>query len=135
MELGDIPKRMVLAILISLLAIIAGSIAYYRSLAFLPFAFGAVLGAGLNVLKIKLILRSVDKAVAMEKRGGGNYIRLQLVFRLVLTGLVLGLSVAAPQSIINLYGTAAGLLTWQIAAWAIRMFPGKEAAPHEGSSQ
>ena len=120
MQLPDIAKKMVIVICVTLLLIIAASIVYYRSFAFLPFAFGAALGAGLNILKVAMLNYAVDRAVEMEEKGG-NYIRIQYIVRLLLTGAVLILSVYAP--FINLFGTVAGILTWQVASLVLKFLP------------
>ena len=46
-RLSDIAKRMMAVMGVMLLLLVAGSAVYYRSLDFLPFALGALLGGGL----------------------------------------------------------------------------------------
>ena len=113
MRLSDIAKRMIKVICIFLLLLIAASAAYYRSIAFLPFAAGASLGVALNVLKVILLDRAVSKAVRMEKERAGNYIRIQHFLRFLLTGGVLVAAALLP--FISIWGAAAGICTLQIA--------------------
>lgn len=112
----------VIAIL-ALVFAVAGAI-YYRSLEMFPFVFGVALGAALNVGKLFLLERVVDKCVSMEKQAATNYIRLQYLLRFFLTGIVLAVSAVAP--FINLWGTAAGILTLQIASFFAKRLPQEE---------
>ena len=115
MRLSDIAKRMMAVMGISLLVLVAASAAYYRSLDFLPFALGTLLGVALNLFKIRLLDRTVDRAMHMEKERAGNYIRFQHFLRFLLTGLLFLLAVLVP--FISLWGTAAGICTLQIAVF------------------
>ena len=113
MPLSDIAKRMTAVIGVSLLLPIAASIAYYRSFAFLPFAFGVLLGAALNVLKVVMLDRTVKRVIDMGKKNAENYVRFQHFLRFLLTGLAF--LAAAFLPFINIWGTAAGICTMQIA--------------------
>jgi len=127
MKLSDIAKRMAWIMCILLLALIAVSIAYYRSLGFLPFALGAFLGTAVNILKVIMLDRTVKKAVDMEKEKAGNYVRIQHLVRFLLTALVLILSVILSFININvIYGAAAGILTYPIAVYSVKRFAGHE---------
>ena len=118
--LSVVAKKMVLAIGVLLSLLIAGSIVYYRSIAFLPFAFGASLGCGLNVLKIAMLERTVRKTVGIEKKAAVNYVRFQYFLRYLITGLVLTLSAVLP--FISLWGAAAGIFTMPPAAFYAKKF-------------
>ena len=109
---------MVFVVCASLAVIIAGGVAYFRSLEYLPFALGAVMGAGLNVVKILLMERTVDKSVVMEKSRAENYLRLQYLLRYLLTGAVLIAAVFVP--FLNLWGAALGILTMPVATFFVR---------------
>jgi hypothetical protein len=126
MRLSDIAKRMTTVIGVSLLLLISASAAYYRSFAFFPFALGALLGASLNVLKIMSLDRTVEKAMHMEKTAAENHVRFQHFLRFFLTGAILLLSALLP--IINIWGTAAGICTLQIATFFSKHPSNKENA-------
>ena len=111
--MSDIAKRMMTVIGALLLLLVAASAVYYRSLAFLPFAFGALLGVALNVGKIIMLDRTVGKAVRMEQKDAGNYVRLQHFLRFALTGLVFLAAALIP--FISIWGAAAGVCTLQVA--------------------
>jgi len=100
----------------SLLLLVLASIAYYRSLAFAPFALGALLGTSLNVLKVIMLDHTVKKIINIEAKNAGNYVRFQHFLRFLLTGLVFLLAVLFP-SFLNIWGVAAGVLTFQIATY------------------
>jgi len=120
MKLSGIAKRMILILSVSLLLLVAASAVYYRSFAFLPFALGALLGAAANIAKVILLERAVNKTVGMEAETGGNYIRIQNFFRFLLTGAVLVAAAFIP--FISLYGAAAGILSYQIAALLLKNY-------------
>jgi len=120
MKLSNMAKRMMLIVIISLFALIAGSVIYYRSTAFLPFAYGAFLGTALNAAKIIMLDRTVKRVVAMEALQAGNYARVQHLLKFLLTGLVL--VVAAVVPFINIWGTASGVLSYQIAVYSLKYF-------------
>ena len=131
MRLSDIAKRMMRVIGVLLLLLVAASAVYYRSLDFLPFALGALLGVALNVAKILLLDRSVSRITHMEKEGAGNYIRFQHFFRFLLTGLVLLLAALVP--FINIWGAAAGIFTLQIAVFFAKRSSDAHESAHDGT--
>jgi len=114
MKLSAIAERMILVVCVSLLVLIAASLAYFRSLEFLPFSLGALLGAATNVSKIIMLERAVDKAVGMETKRAENYLRIQYLLRYVITGVVLAASILVP--FLNIWGAALGILTMPVAA-------------------
>jgi len=127
MGLSAIAKRVLAVMGAMLLLLIAASAAYYRSLDFLPFALGALLGVALNVVKVLMLDKTVNRAVQMEKARAGNYIRIQLFLRYVLTGLVFLAAALIP--FINIWGAAIGVCTLQIALFFAKRLPdGKEVA-------
>lgn len=118
MKLSDLAKRMIITILIIVLACVLGSVLYYRSLDFLPFLFGAILGSLVSIVRVFLLERAVDKAVEMEKKQAGNYVTIQHLLRLLLSGLALVLGATVPQ--INLWGVVAGILAFQLALYNLK---------------
>lgn len=118
MKLSDLAKRMIITILIIVLACVLGSVLYYRSLDFLPFLFGAILGSLVSIVRVFLLERAVDKAVEMEKKQAGNYVTIQHLLRLLLSGLALVLGAIVPQ--INLWGVVAGILAFQLALYNLK---------------
>ena len=119
-ELSCIAREMMRAICVLSLLVIVASIVYHRSGAFLPFAFGVLLGAGLNVCKVMMMKRVVSKTICMEKPNAATYVRLQYSLRFMITGLVLFLSAVLP--FINLWGAAAGIFTMPPAAFYAKNF-------------
>ena len=126
MKLSDIAKRMLLVICISLPLLIAGAFAYYRSLNFLYFALGALLGTILNAAKVILIERTAKKLIGMEKERAANYARIQGLLRFLLTGIVLAVPAFAikqwglPAGVF--WGAAAGALVYQVAVYSMKLF-------------
>lgn len=118
MKISNIAKRMIFTILVIALLCTLGSILYYRSLGFLPFLFGTVLGTGISIFKVLLLERTVDKAITLEGRNASNYVSLQHVLRLFLSGIVLVLGALVPQ--ISLWGVVAGILAFQLAVYSVR---------------
>ncbi|NLF35447.1 MAG: hypothetical protein GX585_05720, partial [Clostridiales bacterium] len=70
------------------------------------------------LIKVFLLGRAVDQAMAMEKKAAARYIQLQHLFRLFLTGAVLVLAALVPA--ISLWGAAAGIVAYQIAVYSIK---------------
>ena len=104
-------------------AVIIGAV-YYRSFAFFPFAAGVVLGAGVNIVKIKMIERVVKNATNAEKTISPAYVPIQNILRFLLTAIVLGL--AAFFDFISLLGAAVGIITMPIAGYSLSVFGGNE---------
>lgn len=118
MKLTYIAKKMIYTILIIAIIGIAGSALYYRTLEFLPFLWGVILGSAASIVKVILLDRAVDKALSMEKKRAGNFVGLQHLLRLVLSGAVLVLGAVVPQ--INLWGVVVGILAFQLAVYNVR---------------
>ena len=72
-------------------------------------------------LKVFLLDHAVDKAVKMEQKHAGNYMSIQHMLRLLLSGIVLVLGALVPQ--ISLWGVAAGILAFQLAAYSLKFTP------------
>ena len=125
MKLSLTAKRMVAIICILALVMIAVGAAVYRSFEIFPFALGVFLTSSLNVIKLLLLERAVQKAVYMdENKSAANYIRIQYFFRFVLTVLVL--FVAAVTDFISLLGAALGIFTLPLSGYAQAIFIKKD---------
>jgi hypothetical protein len=79
----------------------------------------------------------VLKAVDMETKRGGNYMRIQYLLRFLLTGGVLALGALTP--VFSLWGVAAGIFTLPIATHLVRFFEKPEdgklpSGDHEADS-
>lgn len=115
MKVSPLAKRMIITIVgISALFVVASFI-YYRSLAFLPFLLGALLGTSVSIWKVFVLERAVDRALGMDKKKAGNYVSLQQLFRLFVTGVVLFTGAVVPQ--VSLWGVAAGIIAFQLALY------------------
>ncbi|WP_373706421.1 ATP synthase subunit I [Jeotgalibaca porci] len=115
MKVSPLAKRMIITIVgISALFVVASFI-YYRSLAFLPFLLGTLLGTGVSIWKVFVLERAVDRALGMDKKKAGNYVSLQQLFRLFVTGVVLFTGAVVPQ--VSLWGVAAGIIAFQLALY------------------
>ena len=115
MKVSPLAKRMIITIVgISALFVVA-SFVYYRSLAFLPFLLGALLGTVVSSWKVFVLERAVDRALGMDKKKAGNYVSLQQLFRLFVTGVVLFTGAVVPQ--VSLWGVAAGIIAFQLALY------------------
>lgn len=118
MKLSDLSKKMITSILIIGLICIIGSAIYYRSLSFLPFMIGVILGSAASIGRVLLLERTVDKALTMEQKNAGNYVSLQHILRLLFSGVVLVIGAIVPQ--INLWGVVAGVLAFQLAIYSLK---------------
>jgi hypothetical protein len=84
-----------------------------------PFALGVILVAGLNIVKVFMIERTVNKTAEIGDVGTGKtYIRLQYLARFGLTAVVL--IVAALVDFIDIWGAVAGVIAFQIAAFSLK---------------
>lgn len=118
MKLTNLAKRMIITILIIALICVLGSVIYYRSLGFLPFLIGAVLGSAVSIVKVFLLERAVNKALELEQKKAGQYVSVQHWLRMLLSGVVLFLGAVVPW--INLWGVVAGILAFQIATFSVK---------------
>jgi len=125
MKLSALAKRMVMTILVIALVCILGSVLYHRSLAFLPFRFGVLLGSAVSIVKVLLLERAVDRALTMEAKQVGSYVGIQHLLRLLLSGGVLVLGALVPQ--ISLWGVVAGILAFQLATYNLKPSPNDQA--------
>lgn len=121
MKLSPPSKRMILVICISASIFIVGGIAFCLTFDILPsnealpFALGVLLTSSVNVLKIVMLERTVQKAIGMDNvNAGKNYVRLQYLLRYLITGIALVAAALTP--FISIWGAVAGILTMQVAA-------------------
>jgi len=122
LKLSDMTKKIIVAILVLLLLVIAGGVVFYRSFEALPFALGAILGAGLNIYKMIMLDRLVKVAsLAPEANQKSRLMRryyLQTLFRFVLTAGVLALAHFVP--FLNFWGAVAGIFILPLAAFSMK---------------
>jgi len=137
--------KIIRMIVIVTLAMIAGGVLYYSLMAdlyeALPFALGVIVTSSLNILKIIMLERSIQKTLGMDNpETGKNYIRLQYLFRYFITAVVLvivGLLhvyIDSPR-IISIWGALFGLFTMQIALIAVRHTKLIEDEPPAGKTE
>ncbi|MDR1532523.1 MAG: ATP synthase subunit I [Clostridiales bacterium] len=93
------------------------------------YALGLLLGLITTELRVILLERSLDKALDMEPSRAKLYTAAQFIARYVATGGVLIFAALTPQ-LMNCFGTAAGLLSLQLAAY-LHTFIWKRAAPEK----
>ena len=96
------------------------------------FAVGLLAGTILSASKVVLLEKSLSKSLDMEGKVAKNYANFQMVARYFLTIVVLLLA-AFFRDIIGLFGTVAGILALQpaayTAAWRIRKLKLDPPAP------
>lgn len=118
MKVSELARKMVMTILIISAICVIASVIYYRSLKFFPFLFGVILGSAVSIAKVFILERAVDKALTMEQKNAGNYVSIQHLLRLLISGIVLFLGAVVPQ--ISLWGVAAGILSFQAAVYSVK---------------
>ena len=119
MKLSLPAKKMILVICVSALLVMLGGAIFYRSLEAFPFALGAFLTSALNVFKVFLLERNVQKILDMtDASASKGFISVQYLIRYILTGIVLVAAALVP--FINLWGAIIGVFTMQAATIAIR---------------
>ena len=133
MKLSLPAKKMILVICVSALLIMLGGAIYYRSLEALNFALGAFLTSALNIFKVFLLERNVQKILYMtDPQASKNYFSIQYFIRYILTGVVLVAAALIP--FINLWGAIIGAFTLQAATIAIRLMKVDKDEEEAGSS-
>jgi len=116
---------MVRMVCISALGIMVIGALIYRSVEALYFAVGVALTSSLNIGKIYLLERTVNKTLEMtDPNFGKNYVKLQYLLRYFITGAVLVgaalVTLYVEPPFINLWGALAGVFTLQIAVIIVR---------------
>ena len=92
MELSKPSKLLIRMIYVAALVIITAGIIYYRSFASVPFALGVIITSILNVIKVRMLERTVQRVTDMdvgEQETGKNVVRFQYLLRYLITGIVL----------------------------------------------
>ncbi|MCL2567823.1 MAG: ATP synthase subunit I [Oscillospiraceae bacterium] len=120
-KLSGTAKNMILVVCILVVVFIIASAIFYRSFAFLPFAVGAAMGGALNVLKIFLLNRAVERAASGDPTVTSSGFLGAYFLRFLLTAAVLFLAVIVP--FISLWGAVAGVLTLPLSAYSMHFFP------------
>ena len=69
---SDISKKMIIIILIIAILAIVGALIFYRSLDFLPFALGVLIGTAGSVSRLLLVKRTVTRALKMDSKVVGR---------------------------------------------------------------
>lgn len=118
MKLSHLAKRMIFTIIIISVICTILSVVYYRSLEFLPFLFGIILGSGLSIYKVLLLEKAVDKALDMENKRAGSHVAINHMLRLLLSGLALFIGAIVDQ--ISLWGVVAGILSFQLSLYSLK---------------
>ena len=114
MRLSVLSKRMIKAVCILTALTLAAGAAFFRLFAYPPFAFGALLGAALNILKVIMLNHTVIKLTSIDVERARNYALVQHFARFLLTGAVLVLAAVLP--FLDIWGAATGIFIFQIAA-------------------
>jgi len=95
MVLSKPSKLIVRMIGIAALIIILIGVVYYRSFAALPFALGVIVTSVLNIIKMRMLERTVQKVTDMDtddQDTGKNIVRIQYLLRYFITGVVLAVT-------------------------------------------
>jgi hypothetical protein len=142
MKISLAARRMIVSVIVVSLIFIAAGVVIIRlhqctgdcrhlleRVGAVPFALGVILMAGLNIAKVFMIERTVNRTAEIDEVGYGKvYIRLQYLIRFGLTAVVL--IVAAITDFIDIWGAVAGVFTFQIAAFSLKFMkldqPGSE---------
>jgi len=120
MELPVTVKKMILAIGVSSVFIIAAGAAYYRSFSVLPFAFGVLLMSALNAVTVIMLKRALALSLCMEGKAAGKFVQNYNLLWYLLIGLVLVLAAKVP--FIDLWGAVAGVFTMPVALFSMNFF-------------
>jgi len=125
MKISRTSKNIIIMIGLAALAFIIAGIIFHRSIHALYFAIGVILTSSLNVGKVFLLEKTVNNTLELkDENAGKNYVKLQFLFRYVLTALVLlgvGLiNLYFDPPFISIWGTIAGMFTLQIAVIIVR---------------
>src|SRR5699024_12361768 len=118
LNLTYIAKRMIYSIMIIALIGIVGSVLFYRSLEFLPFLWGVILGSLTSIVEVVLLDKAVDKALSMDNKKAKNYVGLQHILRLCLSVVVLVVGAVVPQ--LNLWVVALGIVAVVLSVYTVR---------------
>jgi len=106
-------------IAIAAVVLMAGGAVLYRSVEAIPFALGVFLTSALNVGKVLMLERTVNRTINMDDpETGKNFVRLQFLLRYFLTAAIL--LVAGLTPFVSVWGALFGLFTLQISVIFVR---------------
>jgi len=109
----------VIAVCLVLMAAGAAAIAWVHPFEpMIPYIAGVALGCVHSILKIALMEKSLIRTMDMEKDGAVSIGRLHFFGRYLLTGVVFVIAILT-RGAIGLFGTIAGILSLQIAAYIV----------------
>ena len=129
MRLSDTAGRLLLAIVIITLIIIAAGFAYYRSVSAFSFALSAVVLAGVNIFRVWSLDRSVAGTVNRDgKKTPFGFVFMYLT-RFLLTGAALIVAVMNPY--MSVWGAIWGVAVWPVAVFASSFIKRTGSAPKE----
>ena len=131
MKLSLTSRRMITVICLSALVMVAAGIVVsltvssIDSMQALYFPLGVILSSALNILKVILLERAINKTLDMEDpKAGSNYIRIQYLLRYLLSGVVLVVAGLITRYVdppfINIVGALVGIFTMQISVIIVR---------------
>ena len=120
--------KMVQVILVLSVLIAVGGAIFFRSMEAVPFAAGVALASAMNMVKVFLLKKSVESALAKDSVTAKYHLQYTYFLRLLLTAAVLVAAALIPDTIINLIGTIIGIFTLNIASYSMRYFLRHELA-------
>ncbi|MCL2222153.1 MAG: hypothetical protein FWC20_08025 [Oscillospiraceae bacterium] len=129
-------QKIILWIMISAGIIMAIGGVVYRSWEALPFILSVAIISALNIGKIWMLERAVNKITEMDNPDTGKtYVKFQYLVRYFGTAIVLLaiglLYVYTPMPISTVWGAIAGLFTMQIAVMVVRFMKFDEDTDEE----
>ena len=127
---SGVAKKMILIVcILVVLFLVAAAIAstIFDWFEFIPFTIGVLMGGGVNVVRIFLLDRLVEKTTADASVGvTTNRFTVQFLLRFVLTVAVLLIAALVPSSPLVLWGAAAGVITFPLSAYTMLLFKQSE---------
>ena len=126
---GMAKKMIGIVCVLVVLFIVAAAIAsiIFDWVEFVPFTIGVLMGGGVNVIRILLLDRLVEKTAADASVGvTTNRFTVQFLLRFVLTVVVLLVAALVPSSPLVLWGAAAGVITFPLSAYLMLLFKPSE---------
>jgi len=137
----DAVAKKVIQIVIFLSLIVAlGGVVFYRSADAIPFIVGVGMATAINIAKVMMQKKTVERAVTLSSRSAQLHMQSQYFFRLILTAGVLLVAGYMHANFdarhVNLFGVVFGIPTLHIASYAIKFFikDDNPAEPLEGYS-
>ena len=122
-------KRMSLVVAIISLTIIIGGVIFYRSSEIFAFSLGVAMAVAFNIVSIRWLKHSIEKAMEMEPTSGHMYIRGQGMLRMLLfITMLVGAGLLAQLDFFGLpvlIGAVLASLSKPIAAYSMVLFKDK----------